>query len=197
MFGRRGADEQPPPDPWRAWADGLEPRWREPVLRALAARDRYLEVLARAPAGPTRARLEALLPVLDEAVQRIGSTVSRAMEAARIAASLDVDRASAELKDARRDLDAARRAGRDTAALEALVATLAERHRAINAALNLADDAGDQLGELNVRLDTAVAHASTIVLRSQLDQPDGLDRELDDVIVGLASLDEALRQLPN
>jgi hypothetical protein len=199
MFGRRRRQEQPPADPTaplRAWAAGLEPRWRTPVDRALASRDRFLTVFASAAPGPVRQRLESLLPVIDDAVQRVANTVGRAIDATRIAAGLNVDAATAELKDARRDLEAARRAGRDTAALEALVATLGERHRAIHAALNLADDAAGQLGELNVRLDTAVAHASTIVLRAHLDESDDLDRELDDVIVGLASLDEALRQLP-
>jgi hypothetical protein len=196
MWGRRRDEQAAPVDPWRSWAGGLEPRWRQPVERALDARDRFLGIVAGAAPGPTRERLERLLPVIDDAVQRIGSTVSRAIEAQRIAATLDLDGATAELKRARRDLEGARRAGADTGALEGLVDTLAARHRAISGALNLADDAGAQLGELNIRLDTAVAHASTIVLRAHLDEPDDLDRELDDVITGLAALDDALRQLP-
>jgi hypothetical protein len=75
------------------------------------------------------------------------------------------------------------------------VASLAERHRAVNEALNLADDAEARLDELNLRLDTMVAHASTIALRSTLEGPDDLDRELDDIVVGLAALDDALRTL--
>jgi hypothetical protein len=198
VFGRRRREE-PSADPaaaLRAWAAALESRWRRPVERALASRDRFLTVLTSAPPGPTRQRLEQLLPVIEDAVQRVANTVGRAMDATRIAAGLNVEAATAELKDARRDLAAAERDGRDTAALEGLVATLAERHRAIHAALNLADDAGDQLDDLNIRLDTAVAHASTIVLRSHLDESDDVDRELDDVIAGLAALDDALRQLP-
>jgi hypothetical protein len=178
-----------------AWAAALAPPWRGIVERALAARGRFLAVVAPIPPGPTRQRLEELAPAVEGAVQRIADSAWRAIRARELAATLDVAAATDELKEARRDLDVRRRAGGDTTAQERLVASLAERHRAVNEALNLADDAEARLEELNLRLDTMVAHASTIALRSTLEGPDDLDRELDDIVVGLAALDDALRTL--
>jgi hypothetical protein len=186
----RSAEEQ-----WAAWAAGLDSPWREIVQRALESQARYREILATVPDGPTRTRLVELQAVIDDAVQKVGDTVDRAIRARQVAATLDVERATDELKRARRDLEAMKGGGGDTSSQERLVETLATRHRAMHDAINLTDDAAGELRELNIRLETAVAHASTIVLRSQLDLPDELERELDEVIVGLATLDSSLRQL--
>lgn len=197
MF-RRSESHNPAeaPDQFALWVASLDPRWQPPVYEAMASRDRFVAIVSQVPPGPTRDRLDGLRPVLDQAVQRVAETVWRASNANNIAAGLDVEGATAQLKAARRELDTLRSSGADTTAVEARVQALAERHRAVNQAINLAEDAGATLSELNVRLDTAVARAATIVMRSS--QDDGLDEisnELTDVVSGLTALDEALVEL--
>jgi len=198
MFRRRSSrpvDPAPPPS-LESWVATLDPLWQAPVRRAMATRDQYLGVVGRIPPGPARDRLLAMSPSLDTAVQRVAQAAYRASTARSMTVGLDEPAATAELKAARRELDANRAAGRDVAALEARVDALAERHRAINDALNLADGAGVQLDDLNVRLETAVARAATIALRaSDNDDLDRIDAELGEVVGGLTALDDALGRL--
>lgn len=179
-------------DAFAAWAASLPPQWRAPVQDATGSRDRFLALLGQVPAGPTRSWLEGLLPTIDEAVRRVADSVWRAMNAQSMASGLQVERVTEELKAARRDLEVAERAGADSAAARARVDALAERHRAVHDALNVAEDAVGRLHELNVRLDTAVAKATTVVLRATTEATGDLEREFDEVIVGLTALDEAL-----
>lgn len=204
MFRRRVDQRDPSPaqvtspgvDPLQSWVAGLDPRWQAPVQKAVASRDRFLALLAQAPPGPTRDRLEELRRTLEVTVHRIAEAVWRASNAAAIAATLDVASATAELKEARRHLDALEAGGADTTAAEQRVRAMAERHRAVSDAMNLAEDATLRLGEVNVRLDTAVAQAAAVMLRSAQDgRIDEVDRELDDVITGLVALDDALEHL--
>lgn len=191
----RPTDPAPPPS-LEEWVTTLEPVWQAPVRRAMATRDQYRDVAARIPPGPARDRLVAMQPSLDTAVQRVAQAAHRASTARAMTAALDEQGATAELKAARRELEANRSAGRDAGALEARVDALADRHRAIHDALNLADGAGDQLDDLNVRLETAVARAATIALRaSDNDDLDRIDRELGEVVGGLTALDDALGRL--
>ena len=141
------------------WAAALQPQWRAPVERALSSRQRYLGIVAGLADGPTKQRLTSLVPTMDLSVQRIADAVWRASNARSIAEGFDADAATAELKAARRDLAAQSDGGGDTTALQARVDALAQRHRAINEALNLAEDSGSALEEMNLRLETAVAHA--------------------------------------
>jgi len=186
----------PDVDAFELWVRNLAPRWQVPIRSAMASRDRYTAMLGQVADGPTRDRLVGFRPTLDQAVQRIADAVWRAINAAEITAGLDVQRATDELKTARRDLEAVRRAGGDVVAAEVRVQALAERHRAMNRAANLADDAGAQIDELGVRLDTAVAHAAMVALRARQDEGmEQLDRELEDVVQGLSALDAALEEL--
>ena len=184
-------------DALRDWAARLAPRWQGPVLAAVAARERFATVVARTAAGPTHDRLAELLPTIDAAVQQVADATYRAVQAQELAQVLDPTTATDELKAARRDLDALRRGGADTAAAEAQVAALAERHRAVNRALNLAEDAATGIQQWTVRLDTAVANAATVALRaSEPSAVEDLDRELRDVVEGLGALDRAFDELP-
>jgi hypothetical protein len=162
------------------------------VRRALGSRERFLLLVEQAPPGPTREWLDGLRPTVDEAVRRVAEAVWRAIRASEISAGLALDTATDELKRARRELAAAQRSGADTTTPEERVAAMAGRHRAVNDALNLAEDTMSGLEELNVRLDTAVAQAATVVLRSSVDTRAALDRELDEVIAGLTAIDDAL-----
>jgi hypothetical protein len=184
-------------DALRAWAAGLAPRWQGPVLSAVSARERFTTVVSRVAPGPTHDRLAALLPTIDAAVQQVADATYRAVQAQELAQVLDPTTATDELKSARRDLDALRRGGADTTEAEARVAALADRHRAVNRALNLADDAASGIQRWTVRLDTAVANAATVALRaSEPSAVDDLDRELRDVVDGLGALDRAFDDLP-
>lgn len=181
----------------RAWTAGLAPRWRGPVLSALDARDRFAGVIARVPPGPTRDRLVELAPTIDAAVQHVVDATYRAATAEGLASGLDAANAAEQLKAARRDLDAIRRGGGDTSAASARVDTLAERHRAVNRALNLAEDASSGIQDWTVRLDTAVAGATAVALQSAgAGTVDDLDRQLRDVVDGLVALDRAFDDLP-
>ena len=183
----------------RAWTTGLAPKWRGPVLSALDARERFAGVVTRIPDGPTRDRLGGLLPTIDAAVQHVVDATYRAATAEGLAAGLDAAHAADELKAARRDLDAIRRGDGDTSHAAARVEALAERHRAVNRALNLAEDASSGIQEWTVRLDTAVANATAVALQASgtgSGAVDDLDRQLRDVVDGLAALDRAFDDLP-
>lgn len=200
MLRRRGRREPQPaasgPHPLHAWSASLPPRWRRPVQEALATREQFVAVSAQALPGATKDRLDRLGVTVDDAVQRVADAAWRASNAEVLAANLDLRAATEELKSARRDLDQLRSTGAPSEAAEQRVAALAERHRAMHDALNLAEDAGARLDELNVRLQTAVARAATVVLRAaQDDRLDELDRELSEVVVGLRALDDALGDL--
>jgi hypothetical protein len=180
----------------RRWAATLQHPWRAPVERALAARDQFDAIVAQLPPGPTRDRLTSKRPVLDQAVAQVADAVWRAGTAAALGSTLDLRRATDELKAARRELSVLRARGADTDAAEARVAALAERHRAVTDTLNVADDTTARLDELNLRLDTAVARAAAIAVRATHDGGlDELDRELHSVVAGLGALDAALREL--
>jgi hypothetical protein len=198
MLRRRSSRPVEPaaPPSLEQWVATLEPIWQAPVRRAMATRDQYRSVVERIPPGPARERLLGMQPSLDTAVERVAQAAYRASTAQAMTAALDPSGAAAELKAARRELEANRAAGRDVAGLEDRVEALAERHRAVNDALNVAEGAGTQLDDLNVRLETAVARAATIALRaSDNDDLDRIARELGDVVGGLAALDDALGRL--
>ncbi len=178
------------------WAAALEPRWREPVQRAIASRDRYRGIVAGLAEGPTKQRLTSLAPTMDLSVQKIADAVWRASNARSIAEGFDVDAATAELKAARRDLTAVGSAGGDTTALQARVDALSQRYRAIHDALNLAEDSGRAFEEMNLRLETAVADAASVALRAgQSPAGSGPAPELEAFVGELSALDAALAEL--
>jgi hypothetical protein len=158
----------------------------------MASRDRFVSLLDSTQPGPTRDWLQGLVPTMDDAVSRVAHAVWGALRAASLVSDMSPSDAADALKAARRDLHLARSSGVGVAEAEERVRTMSARHRAVNDALNLAEDAEQRLGELHVRLETAVATATTVVLRSAADGAEALDREFDSVIVGLAALDEAL-----
>lgn len=197
MLRRRTRDGDPESggdaERFRQWLESLDPRWQAPVRSALESRDQYAGIVARTPTGPTRERLEGIADTIDTAVARVTDAAWRAANASVVASGLDVAGATEELKEARRRLDTAQRSGRDVGALEARVDALAERHRAMHDALNLAEDAEAGLQDANVRLETIVARAATVAMRSGGGDPlDQLETDLREVVDGLGALDDAL-----
>lgn len=193
MLRRKAGDDDR--DQLQQWVDSLDPHWQGPVRTAMASRDQFSAIVQQTPPGPTRERLEGLRGTVATAVSRVAEAVWRAANASAVAAGLDAAGATAELKEARRRLESNRRAGRDTGPLEAQVDALAERHRAMQDALNLAEDATSKLGEANVRLETLVARAATVAMRAGGGDPlDELEAELTDVVAGLGALDDSLAE---
>lgn len=192
MFRRR-RERAPATDP----LEGLHAPWRARVEDLIASRVRFGSLVASAPSGPVRDRLAALIPDVDEAVRLAAAIARRAQAAAEAADSLGAERATAELKEARRRLEQLRGHERaDVAQLEWEVERLATHRAAVNRALNAVDDAEERIERLGLRLRTAVAEAAALVVRpARDDELDRLDRELRDVHDSLAALSAALADL--
>lgn len=180
--------------PGIAWTS-VPPSWRAPVERVLAASELLKQTLAEQAEGPLQARLRELQPTIDKAVEHLELTIRQATEAQRLTASIDANAALAELKQARRDLEQARTAGGNTEPLEARVALLAERHRALSHAANVAEDTEEQLREISERVEAVVARGVALTLRSRSTDPTQLRHELDELLAGVSALDDALREL--
>jgi hypothetical protein len=175
MFRRRPRQPEGPVDPVQL--DTLEPRWRSAVEETLASRARLHDLVAQAGTGPLRDRLASLTERLDAGVVAAWQTASRAQATSRTVTSMDLDRVTAQLKDARR-----RGAGAEAE-------LLAEQHAALNQLSNAVDDAAERLRLLDLRLDTAVARAAQLVLRPDaVEALAAVDQELGAVVEEIDAL---------
>ena len=185
LFRRRAA--APPPDPVAAQIDvGALPAGRRgPVLDALAARHRYGELVAGVPEGPLRDRLTTMGERVDAGVLAVWKTTEHAQRIDALMASLDPERATAELKQARRDVDAGHG---DPAALATLTERFASTQRLLNARVEL----DRRIPLLEARLATAVARAAELTLTSSASTAsaglDTLGGELDALVIELQAL---------
>jgi hypothetical protein len=183
VFRRR-----PPPDPLAAVdPDALPPAFRAPVVDARRAHAQFAELVAGLADGPLRARLGELGERVDAGVLAIWRTASQAAAIDRVTASLDPQRVTAELKEARRR-------GADPSVVEALQ----ERFASVQRLLNSRDELGEKLPVLEARLATAVARAAELTLAT----PQVVDRELarlsdefDSLVVELDALHAATAEL--
>ena len=185
MLRRRRAT--PAAAPSRPDPDRLNPALRAPVRAAYAAADQFATLVAGMADGPLRTRLASMTPRIEAGVQAVWETAERADRIDRHVATLDPERATAELK-------AARRAGADRAVVEARAARFASVQRLLNAR----DQAIERLPLAEARLDAAVARAAEIALvgvsgDAALSQ---LDAELGDALLDLEALAAALSALP-
>lgn len=177
--------KKPPADPLaHVDPNAIGPRWAAHVREALAARARWQQVLDGVRSGPVRDRLAELAARVDEGVVAVWETATRADAAERIAATLDVDRITAEHK----------RAMRDPTADPAMVEALAARFRSAQRVLNAVDDADERLRLLDARLGAAVARAAEVALTAG-EGATSLDAELDAVIGELGALRDSLLSL--
>jgi len=171
-----------PPDPVGHVDPALvPPRWAPAVAEALAARGRWVELVAGLRPGPVRDRLVELGERVDAGVLAVWETALRAVEAERITASLDVDRVTDDYK----------RAKRDPAADPALVEALSTRFQSVQRVLNALDDTDTRLRLLDARLGAAVARGAEVALAAGAGS-DALGAELDDVVAELGGLRTAL-----
>ena len=162
----------------------LPPRWATVVTDALTARDRWQDLLGRTRPGPLRDRLAELGARVDDGVLAVWETAVRAVDAGRIAESLDVESVTREYK----------RAKSDPAADPALVEALGARFTSVQRVLNSIDDAEQRLRLLDARLGAAVARAAEVALAAG-EGSDDLGQELEAVVSELGALRESLASL--
>jgi hypothetical protein len=183
VFRRR-----PPPDPLAAVdPEALPSAYRGPVVDARRARAQFGEIVAGLSDGPLRTRLAELGDRVDAGVLAIWRTASQAATIERVAATLDPDRVTAELKQARR-------AGADAS----IVDVLQERFASIQRLLNARDELRDRLPVLEARLATAVARTAelTLVAPAVADaEVTRLTGEVDSLVLELDALYTATAEL--
>jgi hypothetical protein len=185
VFRRRPSG---PPDPLDAVDPAaIPPAYRPPVADALRTRTQFSELVSGLSDGPLRDRLAELSAKVDAGVVAIWRTASNAVAIDRVASTLDPERVTAELKQARRS-------GADQAVVDALQARFASTQRLLNAR----DELRDRLPVLEARLDTAVAHAAELTLTSPNVASDGiagLASDLDQLVTELDALRIATSEL--
>lgn len=178
-----------PPDPVDAVDPGAVPTgYREPVADALRARRQFGELVTALQPGPLQDRLHQMGERVDAGVLAVWRTATQAGQMERVVATLDPDRVTAELKQARRS-------GADDTIVEALSA----RFQSMQRLLNSADDLRQRLPILEARLGTAVARAAELMLASpaapHTAEIDALEGELGTLVVELDALGAATREL--
>ena len=170
-------------------------RWRPAVETALAHRHRFRELRDLMEPGPTRDRVDELGERVDAGVLAVWDLVQRGVVAERVLQTIDPDAAARELKDARRQLADAGRAGDDTADLTRRLEALSARHRAAQRVWNEVDDLGDRLVAIDDRIGAVVANVAALaagsVYTDDLDRVVGdLDAAVDSLAATRAALDE-------
>jgi hypothetical protein len=184
VFRRRST----PPDPLAAVDPSAVPvAYRAPVVDALRARAQFGELVAGLRSGPLQERLRELGGRVDAGVLAVFRTAMQAADIDRVAATLDPERVTAELKQARR-------AGAEPEVVEALQARFASTQRLLNSR----DELRDRLPVLEARLGTAVARAAELALTSPASagaEISGLAGELDRLVLDLDALTSATAEL--
>jgi hypothetical protein len=185
VFRRRSST---PPDPL-AGVDpaAVPPGYRAPVADALRARAQFGELVAGLRAGPLQDRMRELGGRVDAGVLAVWRTASQAAEIDRVAATLDPDRVTSELKQARR-----------SGAAADVVEALQQRFASTQRLLNSRDELRERLPVLEARLGTAVARAAELALTSPaaaITEISGLEGELDRLVVELDALGAATTEL--
>ena len=162
------------------------------MLDALAARQRYGELVAGVPDGPLRDRLTTMSQRVDAGVLAVWKTIEHAQRIDALTTSLDPERATAELKQARRDVDAGHG---DPAAL----ATLTERFASTQRLLTAREELDRRIPLLEARLATAVARAGELTLTSSASAAgaglDNLGGEMDALVLELQALQGGVDEL--
>src|SRR5690349_4828210 len=153
VFRRRPS--APPDPPAAVDPASVAPAYRAPVADALRARAQFGELVAGLRDGPLQDRLRELGTRVDAGVLAVWRTASQAAEIDRVTATLDPDRVTAELKQARR-----------AGAGDDVVAALQARFASTQRLLNHRDELRDRLPVLEARLGTAVARAAELALTS-------------------------------
>lgn len=178
VFRRR---RQSPPDPFDALdVSTLPARYRPAVDDALRSRVEFRRMVESLSAGPGQDRLRELSLRVDEGTRAVWDTACRAVEMERVVATLDPDRVTAELKQARRS-------GADPQVVEALTARFASVQRLLDAL----DHLRERLPVLEARLGAALARAaelSLITTGGASSDVTAIDAELQSLVIDLEAL---------
>jgi len=186
VFRRRRPTTEPDP------LAGVDPAavpaaYRGAVDDALRARAQFGELVAGLRDGPLQDRMGELGTRLDAGVLAVWRTAVQAADIDRVAATLDTERVTAELKQARR-----------TGAPDDVVTALQDRFASTQRLLNSRDELRDRLPVLEARLGTAVAKAAELTLTSPAAagaEIAGLEADLDDLVGELDALGGATTEL--
>jgi hypothetical protein len=186
VFRRRSST--PPPDPL-AVVDpaAVPPRYRPPVADALRVRAQFRELVGGLRDGPLQDRMRELGARVDAGVLAVWRTASQAADIDRVAATLDPDRVTSELKQARR-----------SGAPDDVVDALQQRFASTQRLLNSRDELRDRLPVLEARLGTAVARAAELALTSPaaaISEIAALEGDLERLVVELDALGAATSEL--
>lgn len=185
VFRRR--TPRPPADPIAAEVvpDAVPGVYRAPVADALRARTQFQGLVDAVPTGPMQQRLIELSARVDAGVFAVWQTVQQAVRLEGVVATLDPQRVTDTLKQARREQEAGTA---DTATVEALTARFASTQRLLNSL----DELRDRLPVLEARLGTAVARAAELTLTSSASTSaaalDALGSDLDTLVLELDAL---------
>ncbi len=162
--------------------------WRRYVADALQARTRFADAVAGLRSGPVRDRLLDVQRRLEEGVQECWAVARRGAQLDRARDAVQADAARAELTR----LESGEVSGADPARVEALRARVASFDR-------LTTVEQESLGTLRVlqaRLDEVVARGIELSMRTDddVDAASGLGGEVDDVVLELEALRQALEE---
>jgi hypothetical protein len=186
VLGRRRGRPADPVD--EIDPSALPPRYRGPVVDALAARRRFDELVATLHPGPLQDRMGELRSRVDAGVLAVWRSATRAVELERVVDTLGAERIADELKQARRH-------GADPAVVDTLALRFASTQRLLNAL----EDLREHLPVVEARLGTAVARAAELALTSPAaagrDELSGLEADLDTLIFDLDALSRATTEL--
>jgi hypothetical protein len=170
-----------PPDPFAALdVSSLPARYQPPVDDALRARVEFRRMVESLEPGPAQERLREVAIRVDDSTRAVWDTAWRAAEMERVVATLDPDRVTAELKQARRS-------GADPELVEALTA----RFTSVQRLLDALDHVRERLPVLEARLGAAVARAAELSLISAASASSDvnvIDAELQSLVTDLEAL---------
>jgi hypothetical protein len=183
---RRARRQQPTPSPADAPADVtvFALAYRPSVSDARRVREQFAGLVGSVSAGPLQERLRELGARVDAGVVAVEETARRATELERIVDSLEPERVTADLKQARRS-------GADAQVVDALAARFASVQRLLD---NL-DSLRSRLPVLEARLGTAVARAAEIAFTTSSSGLQDVELDVQTLVVELEALAAATDEL--
>lgn len=173
----------------------LPVRWRGPVIEALDHRSNFRTFLDRIDPGPLRARVNEAAAGVDDGVLAVWGHARRGDLASQALSTNDPGLVRDQLKAAQRNLADAE-SDAERAAIADEVAVLAARHASLQRLWNTVDEIDEQLASAVNRIGAAVAQVMELsVVAATSPGDDGRSRALDDTILELRSLREALDEI--
>jgi DNA repair exonuclease SbcCD ATPase subunit len=183
---RRARRQQPTPQQEPAAVDvsTFGSAYRPSVADAHRVREQFAQLVSSVSPGPLQERLRELGARVDAGVAAVEETARRATELERIVESLEPERVTADLKQARR-------AGADAEVVDAL----ASRFASVQRLLDNLDSLRSRLPVLEARLGTAVARTAEIAFTTSSSGLQDVERDVQTLVSELESLAVATDEL--